>query len=235
MAEVKNNFLGAKMNKDVDPRIIPPGEYRNALNLQINKSEGSNVGDLQTSLGNEIAVDFKLITGNSLNVNFQCIGSYADEKSNTIIFFFTDYNQPAGSPVYNELAKNYIYMYNDLNGAVTKLVEGAFLNFSITNPIIGVNLLEELLFWTDNRNQPRKINIVTAQQQPGYLSHISSFDGQKQIFISYWESEEAIHNWQNNEIHKAAKAKATVWYDAFISQVCKVEHASFFQAAKLSN
>ena len=170
MAEVKNNFLGAKMNKDVDPRIIPPGEYRNALNLQINKSEGSNVGDLQTSLGNEIAVDFKLITGNSLNVNFQCIGSYADEKSNTIIFFFTDYNQPAGSPVYNELAKNYIYMYNDLNGAVTKLVEGAFLNFSITNPIIGVNLLEELLFWTDNRNQPRKINIVTAQQQPGYYT-----------------------------------------------------------------
>jgi len=74
-----------------------------------------------------------------------------------------------------------------------------------------------------------------AQQQPGYLSHISSFDGQKQIFISYWVNEEAIHNWQNNEIHIAAKAKATVWYDAFISQVCKVEHASFHQAAKLSN
>ena len=54
--------------------------------------------------------------------------------------------------------------------AIAKLVEGAFLNFSITNPIIGVNLLEELLFWTDNRNQPRKINIVTAQQEPGYYT-----------------------------------------------------------------
>jgi len=167
MAEVKNNFLGAKMNKDVDPRIIPPGEYRNAVNLQINKSEGSNVGDLQTSLGNELFVDFRDLTGYA---NIQCIGSYADEKSNTIIFFLTDYNQPAGDYKYEENAHNFIYLYNDANGQLSKLVEGAFLNFSISNPVIGVNLLEELLFWTDNRNQPRKINVVTAQQQPGYYT-----------------------------------------------------------------
>jgi hypothetical protein len=167
MAEVKNNFLGSKMNKDVDARIIPPGEYRNALNLQVNKSEGSSVGDLQTSLGNELFIDFRDITGND---NLECIGTYTDEKSNTIIFFLTDYNQPGGAPSYNELAENYIYMYNSQTGLINKLVEGAFLNLSITNPVIGVNLLEELLFWTDNRNQPRKINIVTAQQQPGYYT-----------------------------------------------------------------
>ena len=169
MAEVKNNFLGAKMNKDVDARIIPPGEYRNALNLQINKSEGSSVGDLQTSLGNELFIDFRSAEFTNNN-NIECIGTYTDEKSNVIIFFLTDYNQPAGSPTYNENAENYIYMCNDQTGAIAKLVEGAFLNFSITNPIIGVNLLEELLFWTDNRNQPRKINIVTAQQEPGYYT-----------------------------------------------------------------
>ena len=169
MAEVKNNFLGAKMNKDVDPRIIPPGEYRNALNLQINKSEGSSVGDLQTSLGNELAIDFRSVELTNNN-NIQCIGTYTDEKSNTIIFFLTDYNQPPGAPSYNILASNYIYMYNDSTGLITKLVEGTFLNFSISNPIVGVNLLEELLFWTDYRNQPRKINVVTAQQQPGYYT-----------------------------------------------------------------
>ena len=37
-----------------------------------------------------------------------------------------------------------------------------FLNFSQTNPIIGVNIIEGLLFWTDNRNQPRKINVNLA-------------------------------------------------------------------------
>ena len=109
MAEVKNNFLGAKMNKDVDARIIPPGEYRNALNLQINKSEGSSVGDLQTSLGNELFIDFRSAEFTNNN-NIECIGTYTDEKSNVIIFFLTDYNQPAGSPTYNENAENYIYM-----------------------------------------------------------------------------------------------------------------------------
>jgi hypothetical protein len=167
MAEVKNNFLGAKMNKDVDARIIPPGEYRNALNLQINKSEGSNVGDLQTSLGNELFINFREITGNN---NLECIGTYTDEKNNVIIFFLTDYNQPAGAPSYDINAENYIYLYNNQTGLIAKLVEGPFLNFSITNPVIGVNLLEELLFWTDNRNQPRKINVLVAQQQPGYYT-----------------------------------------------------------------
>ena len=165
MAEAKNNFLASKMNKDVDARIIPNGEYRNALNLQINKSEGFNVGNLQTSLGNKLSLDFR---DSTKNFNLQCIGTFTDEKSNIIIFFLTDYNQQGAFPSYKTDAENFIFMYNTQTGQTNVLVEGAFLNFSITNPIIGVNLLEDLLFWTDNRNQPRKINIVTAQQQPDY-------------------------------------------------------------------
>ena len=63
------------------------------------------------------------------------------------------------------------------------LVSGNFLNFSKTQPMSGINIIENLLFWTDNRNQPRKINIDTAinnpwisTTQPGYYyneDHIS--------------------------------------------------------------
>ena len=42
------------------------------------------------------------------------------------------------------------------------LVQGRFLNFSKTHPVYGIDLIEDLLFWTDNRNQPRKINITKA-------------------------------------------------------------------------
>ena len=42
------------------------------------------------------------------------------------------------------------------------LVAGNFLNFSKTHPIINCNMLDNLLFWTDNRNQPRKINVDLA-------------------------------------------------------------------------
>ena len=47
MAQIKRNFLKSKMNKDLDARLIPNGEYREARNINISKSEGSDVGALE--------------------------------------------------------------------------------------------------------------------------------------------------------------------------------------------
>ena len=47
MPEIKNNFLQGKMNKDLDDRLIPNGQYRDASNIQISKSENSDVGTVQ--------------------------------------------------------------------------------------------------------------------------------------------------------------------------------------------
>ena len=52
MAELKRNFSGGKMNKDMDERVLEPGQYRDARNVQLATSDGSNVGSLQTLLGN---------------------------------------------------------------------------------------------------------------------------------------------------------------------------------------
>jgi len=57
MNKSKNTFLKSKMNKDIDARILPNNEYRNAVNVQVNKSEGSNVGSLENVLGNAKAAD----------------------------------------------------------------------------------------------------------------------------------------------------------------------------------
>jgi len=35
MANVEVNFLAGKMNKDFDERIVPPGQYIDALNIRI--------------------------------------------------------------------------------------------------------------------------------------------------------------------------------------------------------
>ena len=51
MAEIKNTFLKGKMNKDLDARLLPNGEYRDAQNLQISRSEGSTVGEFENILG----------------------------------------------------------------------------------------------------------------------------------------------------------------------------------------
>jgi hypothetical protein len=68
---------------------------------------------------------------------------------------------------------HYIARYNVETKGFQLLVKGNFLNFSKTHPI-EANILEDLLFFTDNRNQPRKININTAIQNP--LTYYTSED-----------------------------------------------------------
>ena len=35
MPELKHDFSQAKMNKDLDERLVPQGQYRDALNIQV--------------------------------------------------------------------------------------------------------------------------------------------------------------------------------------------------------
>ena len=51
MPQIVNTFLKSKMNKDLDDRLIPNGEYRDASNLQISRSQGSSVGEFENILG----------------------------------------------------------------------------------------------------------------------------------------------------------------------------------------
>ena len=52
MAELKRTFTGGKMEKDLDERIVPSGQYREALNIGVATSEDSDVGAAQNILGN---------------------------------------------------------------------------------------------------------------------------------------------------------------------------------------
>ena len=73
MPEIKNNFTGAKMNQDLDERLIPKGEYREAFNIDVSSSEEDDLGAVQNSFGNVV----------KSNVNIagaKCIGSYVNKK-----------------------------------------------------------------------------------------------------------------------------------------------------------
>jgi len=172
MAEVKNAFVSSKMNLDLDDRLIPQGQYREGVNIQVSKSEGPNVGALENVLGNQLLKNFVALTGGITGL--QIIGEVTDPTNNTFYFFLTDYREPDPTGItFSSNANNYIYSYNVLTEQTVQLVSGSFLNFSITSPIYGVNIVENLLFWTDNRNQPRKINLSYS---PGYYTtedHIS--------------------------------------------------------------
>ena len=53
MPDIKHKFTDGKMNKDLDERLIPNGEYRHAMNIQVSTSDGSDVGTIQNLLGND--------------------------------------------------------------------------------------------------------------------------------------------------------------------------------------
>ena len=172
MAEVKNSFLSSKMNKDLDDRLIPNSEYRDALNIEVGKSETNNIGVLQNVYGN-VEIPKETIP------NLECIGIFMDNQNNRIYQFLTNYTDPSPSqitlcetsifqPMDGWVMKITVYDLNTLT--YSTLVEGTFLNFSKTNLVIGVNLVEGLLFWSDNRNQPRKINYNNAINNPTYYT-----------------------------------------------------------------
>ena len=181
MPEIKNTFLKSKMNKDLDSRIIPNGEYRDGQNISISTSEGADVGALENIRGNIKLTNFGL-----KDINLKVIGYYEDTANDRVFLFITNFVDGSRSQTNNSVDEsgvntslgrtftrtapaNYIVCCSineagDVNDTI--LVSGAFLNFSRNFPITGVNLIENLLFFTDNRNQPRKINVETALANP---------------------------------------------------------------------
>ncbi len=219
MAEVKNAFIKSKMNKDLDARLIPQGEYRDAVNVQVSKSEGDDVGALENVLGNISIANFE---NNSGVPNLTCIGYFVNDFESAVYLFFTDYTDPYNTPIptYNPSANNFIYrcdLTDPVNSTKTILVQGAFLNFSTNRPIIGVNVLEDFLFFTDNRNQPRKINISFA------LSSVSYYTNEDNISVAKYYPYKSI------DVIKETSTPGeyeTTMYDAFSQYIPLNNNAS---------
>ena len=85
MPEIKHNFTGGKMNKDLDERLVPNGEYRDAMNIQVSTSEESEVGTAQNILGNSLIAGQGFIPSTA-----NCVGSIADEKNDKLYYFVVD-------------------------------------------------------------------------------------------------------------------------------------------------
>ena len=165
MPEIKRIFNGGKMNRDLDDRIIPPGEYREAFNVNIGQSEGGDVGSIENLLGNEL-VSQNPVTGG------KCIGHITDNKTEKIYYFVTS------NSIYNETntGNHALVEYDQKNKQTTTLIISTQLNLHQSYPITGINIVDDLLFWTDDRNYPRKINVVTARNNTSYYTSSSDID-----------------------------------------------------------
>ena len=160
MIELQRNFLSGVMNKDLDPHFLPDGAYRDALNIIVGDSDGAFVeedgsrnGVAQNYLGN-------ILKGSDLElVNAMCIGSLAYETNNSIYWLVASDTLDA------------IYEYNETLDILTPVIQAtkltsttpSLLGFNKEYFVTGINYINGLLFWTDNLNPPRRINIDRAK------------------------------------------------------------------------
>ena len=190
------------MNKDLDDRLIPNGEYRDAQNISVGKSEDDDIGALENVKGNII----QSIPGFTYPANLEVIGQFTD-NNNSIIYFFLTNNTPSAAGT-----SHYVFSFNikeDGSTAWLLLLTGSFLNFSTTNPIYGVNLVENLLFWTDNRNQPRKINVDKASKSASPTASNQYYTEEHQISVAKYNPWEPLTLLKSVVVTQATGTAAT--------------------------
>ena len=195
MPLAKNNFLKGKMNKDLDPRLVSEGEYLDARNVSILNSTTGNSGSVENVLGNVELSDFGLS-----DRHLEIIGKCIDEANDRIFVFVTNYSDSSIDKLSNfapAKSKHYICVYDLRNNISSILVGGNFLNFSKTHEILSVNILEEFLFFTDNRNQPRKINIKKALIAP-FGSENPYYDREENISVAKYYPWKPIDLYRNS-------------------------------------
>ena len=70
-----------------------------------------------------------------------------------------------------------------------------------------------------------------SAEQPGFIGMEHAESGGVSITVCYWESEDAIRNWNNNSEHLIAQQKGRdIWYKAFATRICRVERDNRFEA-----
>jgi len=168
MPEIKKVFLRGKMNKDLDERLIPDGEYRDAVNVQISSTEASDAGTVQNILGNQkIPLDDNASTKLYLNfgVGTKCVGAISDDVEE-IVYIFLKGNNVNGIVEYNVNTKKIIPLIID--SRTPKI-----LDFS-DNKITGIAILEGFLFFTDaSIEEPKAIDInpITSSDPSPFKKH----------------------------------------------------------------
>lgn len=149
-------FAGEKvgMNLDVEERLVPPGQYRQALNVSLTIN-GSELAASNT-LGNAPKT-LTLPAGNN-----KCIGSFDYKIGQTVYYFL--WNSAGNHQVLQ-------YQYNSLIDAFTALGKGAGLGFTFNTKITSIVVVSNrFLVWTDNTNEVSYIDLSGAIVYPNPIT-----------------------------------------------------------------
>ena len=163
--ELNKTFIKGKMNKDLDERLIPDGEYIDAINVTIDTASGSNIGAVSNSLGNALVSNIQtLVEAQGVTYsgsNSKTIGAVTYEADNLIYWLVT-------SDTFDAIFE-YSEVFNFTSIVLLCTKPGSVLNFNKNYPVTGINFIPAskgegpFLYWTDGLNPPRRINIARSK------------------------------------------------------------------------
>lgn len=187
MANITKSFTKGKMNKSTDVRLMQDGEYIDALNVRVNSTEGNNVGSIENSLGNLPLTSLKYIDGTPLSANARCIGAFEDGANERLFWFVHDPTFTVGASGKLDLIVSFDTKTSFLNYHVVSILNNigagiiTTLNFNPEYLITGVSLVENLLFFTDDYNAPRRIDVDNSYSFP--LANVDTFSDESLLVI----------------------------------------------------
>jgi hypothetical protein len=151
MKSLQQRVFTGGLNSDDEDRLIPPGDYRYALNVRNTSTEGNEVGVISNVKGTE-ELTYELPEGNNKN-----IGAYWDRENNTNIYFI--YNSQGNHQIQrfypNEKKIELILKETNARNKVLRFTDDL---------ITEIDLVGDYLYWTNKIEEPRKINIKTANR-----------------------------------------------------------------------
>lgn len=156
MPSITRIFNG-RMNKDVHPFRMKPGDYADAVNITRDSPGEASDGPPSNIQGNDLVSYAGIGTG-----TFKTIGKYEDKLRNRIYAFTWFANGKDSITYFDKSTSTIVKVMEDLTdtGGVQ------ILNFNPSWKINHVDVIYrdegDLLCWTDGLNNPSKINVATA-------------------------------------------------------------------------
>jgi hypothetical protein len=169
MANFTRTFTAGKMNKTFDERVVPDGEYIDAMNVRMGSTEKSEAGVIENTNGN-LPLTVLSYDGDRLSTDARCIGAINDSARETLYWFVHDSNFTKSNTKKIDLVVSFNMVSQALTYHIVSMDDGGGVNTTLNfNPdylITGVDIVENLLFWTDDYSQPRFININRGYANP---------------------------------------------------------------------
>jgi hypothetical protein len=133
-------------------------------------TEQKSIGAIENTKGNVKFTNLIYIDGTPLSDDARTIGAFEDGANETIYWFVHDSNFPVGATGKLDLIVSFNVLTSILTYHVISVDDGdgvnTTLNFNPTYVITGINKIDDLLFWTDDYNPPRFINVKENYPNP---------------------------------------------------------------------